>query len=194
MMSANPEVEKLVSAWWAIPNKLLAGWQATVQDGLSAPWTRAYGRSIDVMESFTLAGLRIPADWCKLTIGSVRSGSGEAAGVGQWGGQVENMVNYCSDTAQQLASTWFQMIRELRPLSWSGLPARDSQAMTVNAAGLQVLQNLVRNSLEMQRAWASLVMPGGAADAPEAKLQETVREQQERTAAPRKTLETDQAA
>ncbi len=194
MMSVNPETEKLVSAWWEIPGKLLEGWQTTMQESLSPPWTQGYARSIDVVESLTHTGLRMQADWCKMAIGRVRPGSGEATALGQWTDQAQGMVDCWSAASQQLTSSWFQMLKQLPRFSPIGLPTGASQAMMANAPGLNVMQDLVRNSLKVQAAWASLLMPEVAPQEPEATLREAGRDKLERKTTPRKTLETDQAA
>jgi hypothetical protein len=194
MMSPNPDVEKRVSAWWEIPSKLLEGWQTTGQEGLSPPWSRGYAWRIEAVENLTHTGLRMQAAWCKMAVGGVRFGSGKATGFGQWTAQTERMIDYWSEASQQLTSTWFQTIKELRPFASMGPPSGGPQATMANVPGVQMMQDLVRNGLRMQRAWASLFVPAMAAEEPEARLQGAGRETLQRSATPQKSLETGQAA
>jgi hypothetical protein len=104
------------------------------------------------------------------------------------------VVDSWSDASQQLTSTWFRMMKELQPLSWIGLPSGGSTGFVGNAPGLEMMQEMMRNSLKLQAAWASLLMPGMAAGEAGAGLQEAGREKLDRRSTPRKPAETEQAA
>lgn len=193
-MSANPDVEPLLRAWWGIPSKAFEGWQSSVREGLSPPWNGAYGRGIDAMETLTHTGLRMQTDWLRMTLDGVRSGSGESPMLGQWSTQAQSMVDAWSDASQQLTHIWFQMIKDLGPFFWTGLTAASLPAMVKNPPGQQWMQQMVRNGLKLQAAWASLLMPQMLVEEASLTSQEAGREKPERKATRSPVLETEQAA
>ena len=194
MMSANLDIEKFLSAWWAIPSRFLEGWQTTVKEGLSPPWSKAYGRSVDAIESLAHGGFRMQADWCKMAIASVRSGSPEATAVGHWSAEAQSMVDSWSDASQQLTTTWCQMMKELPAVSWLGLPLGGPEGMMANVPAMRAMHDILQNSLKAQAAWISLLTPEMAAEQSTTGPLEAGREKPERKATPRKALETEQAA
>lgn len=193
-MSANPDVETLLRAWWEIPTKALEGWQSSVTEGFSPPWNGAYRRGIDAMETLTLTGFRMQTDWLKMTLDGVRSGSGESPMLGQWHTQAQSMVDAWSDASQQLTHIGFQMIKDLGPSFWTGLGAGGFPTMLTNLPGQPWMQQMVRNGLKLQSAWASLLIPQMMVKEASSTPQEAGREKPERKGTRHPVLETEQAA
>lgn len=193
-MSVNPDVEKLMDAWWEFPNRLLESWQGAVKEGLSPPWDRVYGRALDAAESMTHTGLRTQADWLRLCIDGMRSGTEDPTIRDRWAEQAQALMDGWTEVCRQVASSGFQMLKELGPFPWSSIAAGGAQAVMQGAPGIQLMQDMLRNTMRLQRVWALLFLPQatteGGALGPEA----AVREKPERKGTARRVIETEQAA